>query len=153
MNYLVAIDGSTESQSALEHALALAEAIGEAAAVTVVHSVDPEVHGEEGVPADADVTDADHLLVREGVGDAEERAMEVLDDAAAFAAERDHDVETELLYGDPSESIPEFVAAGEFDGLFVGHRGLGERYEELLGSTAKGLVETTTIPVTIVSTP
>jgi nucleotide-binding universal stress UspA family protein len=153
MNYVVAVDGSTESERALEHALKLASAIGASASITVVHSVDPEVHGEDGIPADADVTDADRLLVQEGVGDAEERAMEVLEDAATFAAEHGHEVETELLYGDPSESIPEFLAAEEFDGLFVGHRGLGERYEELLGSTAKGLVETTRIPVTIVSTP
>lgn len=151
MNYIVAIDGSAESERALEHALELADAIGESASVTVVHSVNPEVHGAEGIPEDADVTDADGLLVVEGVEDAEERAMELLERMETFAAERDHEIATELLYGDPATSIPEFAAAGEFDGLFVGHRGLDERYEELLGSTAKGLVETVPIPVTIVS--
>ena len=151
MNYLVAIDGSTESEIALEHALELAAAIGDTASVTVVHSVDPEVHGEEGVPADADVTDTDGLIVVESVEDAEERAMELLDDAVAFAAERGHDVETELLYGDPAEAIGSFAESSEFDGLFVGHRGLDERYEELLGSTAKRLIERATVPVTVVS--
>jgi nucleotide-binding universal stress UspA family protein len=151
MNYLVAVDGSSESESALEHALELAGAMETPASVTVVHSVDPEVESEAGVPADADVTDADRLLVIEGPEDAEDRGQKLLDRAVEFAADRGHEVDAELLYGDPAESIAEFAEAGEFDGLFVGHRGLNERMERLLGSTAKRLVEQSPVPVTVVS--
>lgn len=151
MRFIVAVDGSDQSERALDHALDLAASMRDSAGVTVVHSVDPDVYAGDGLAESASVAQTDQHLVVESVEDAERRGMEVLEDAEAVATERDVTVETELLYGDPVDTLPEFASAGEFDGLFVGHRGLDERYERVLGSTAKQLVERMPIPVTVVS--
>nr|WP_128475927.1 universal stress protein [Halorussus pelagicus] len=75
------------------------------------------------------------------------------------------EVETGLLYGEPVEVITEFAEGRDSssgrarsddadiegdDAIFVGHRGLSERYEGLVGSTAKEIVGRATVPVTVV---
>ena len=51
---------------------------------------------------------------------------------------------------DPATVVPDYAAAESFDGLFVGHRGLSERYENLVGSVAKAILERSSVPVTVV---
>jgi nucleotide-binding universal stress UspA family protein len=152
MNFLVAVDGSDASDAAVDHVAELAERLD--ARVTVVHAVDPSVVVEGG-DEPVSYTEADDMIVQEPVEDAEARAQAVLDAAAERLREADVDVETVLLYGDPIEAIPDYAGAGEdgetpFDGLFVGHRGLSERYESMVGSVAKALVEHSPVPVTVV---
>lgn len=148
MQFLVATDGSDVSQNALTTAFDVAEAMG--AEVTVVHAVDPSVHDEGGADPITTLGDADDRLVVESVDDAEARGFDLLEEAAELAAERGHQVETELLYGDPAREIVEFAADGGFDAVFVGHRGLSERTERMLGSVAKTVVERSDVPVTVV---
>jgi nucleotide-binding universal stress UspA family protein len=140
MRLLVAVDGSEQSDGALAHAVELVEAAG--GSLAVVHAVDPAAHEVEGA------TGGDRLVV-EDEADAEARAERILDDAAARV--ESVPVTTELLHGDPREAIPEFAAEEGFDGIVVGHRGLSERRERVLGSVAKSLVERSTVPVTVVS--
>jgi nucleotide-binding universal stress UspA family protein len=142
MRLLVAVDGSEQSDGALAHAAHLAEATG--GSLTLVHAVDPAVQEVTG----ADPHDGDRLVVEDETA-AETRAERILDDAAASVA--GVAVTTELLHGDPREVIPEFAAAERFDGIVVGHRGLSERRERVLGSVAKSLVERSPVPVTVVS--
>ncbi len=147
MKYLVAIDGSEEANAALAYATDIADAMD--GSITIVHAVDPAVYDEGGSEPITSLSDADQRLIVESVADAEQRAIDRLEDAAAFAAELGHDVETELLYGDPVTEIADY-ADEAFDAIFVGHRGRSERTDMLLGSVAKALVERATVPVTVV---
>lgn len=148
MKYLVAVDGSEESDAALAHALDVADAMD--ATVTVAHAVDPAVSDEGGGDPIASLADADRQLIVESVEDAERRGRDLLDDAVEFAERRGHEVEAQLLYGDPVESVPDYADEEGFDAIFVGHRGRSERAARLVGSVAKGLVERAAVPVTVV---
>lgn len=152
MDILVAVDGSKQSDRALAYALELTDADPETDRVsfTVVHAVDPQVFDEGGVEPVSGLSDAERRLVIESVEDAEARGFDVLEEAAAFAAEGGLEVRTELLYGDPVAVISEFVADEGYDGVFVGHRGLSEAHERVLGSVAKGILQRVDVPVTVV---
>ncbi|MFB6087791.1 MAG: universal stress protein [Haloarculaceae archaeon] len=147
MKFVVAVDGSPESERALDHAVEMATAAG--ASLTVAYSVDPDVYDTGGTEPITDVADAERRLVMESVEDAEERGAEILADASAQVPDSVA-CDTELLYGDPVETVPEFAATEGYDGVFVGHRGLTEAQERVLGSVAKGIVERATVPVTVV---
>lgn len=148
MKLLVAVDGSDAADRALSYAADLARATG--GSTTAVHVVDPGVYDVGGDEPVSGLSDADRRLILEDVEKAETRGREILDDAVELAADRGHDVEAELLYGDPVEEITEYAADGGFETVVVGHRGRSERAELLLGSVAKALVERATVPVAVV---
>lgn len=148
MKFLVATDGSTQSEAALEHALDVAAEMD--ATLTAVHAVDPSVYADRRGGPILDRSDAEQRLVIESIEDAERRGRQILDDAIAFAEPEGVAIETEILYGDPVETIPEFAESNGFDGVFAGHRDLAKSHERVLGSVAKGLIDRTSLPVTIV---
>jgi nucleotide-binding universal stress UspA family protein len=148
MKLLVAIDGSQPSEHALDYALSLAAATG--GSVTAVHAVDPAVYEEAGGDPGGGVDERDDRFVMESETDAEERASRLLDEARESAADHDVTFETELLHGDPRETITAFAEEAGFEGIVVGHRGLSERQERVLGSVAKSFVEHASVPVTVV---
>lgn len=147
MNFLVAADGSQESDDALAYATDIADAME--GSLTVVHAVDPSVYEQGAVEQSGDVPDADRQYIQ-SVEDAEQKGLAVLEDAAEFASDLGHSVETELLYGEPVEAITEYADSTGADAIFVGHRGRSARADRMLGSVAKTLVERATIPVTVV---
>jgi nucleotide-binding universal stress UspA family protein len=148
MKLLVAVDGSEEADEALAYATDVADAAD--GSITVAYAVDPAIYDLGGSGPISSLSDADRRLVVENIADTEKRGLEVLDDAADFAAELGREVETELLYGDPVVAISDFAETEGFDTILVGHRGRSERTERLVGSVAKGLVERTTVTVTVV---
>ncbi|MFB6069556.1 MAG: universal stress protein [Halanaeroarchaeum sp.] len=148
MKFLVAVDGSAESYDALRHALTIAER--SEATVTVVHAVDPDVYEVGGMEPITELGDADDRLLVESIEDAEQRGTDVLEEAAEIAAERGLTVETDLLYGPPVPRIVECAERNDVDNVFVGHRGMTDRLEALLGSVAKRVVERSSVPVTVV---
>lgn len=148
MRFAVAVDGSAESERALDHAVELATATG--ASLTAVHSVDPDVYDRGGSDAPNGGADYADRLIVESVSDAEERGERLLGDAVERATEAGLEVDGELLYGDPVETIPDFAITEGYDGVFVGHRGLSDAQERVLGSVAKGIVERSSLPVTVV---
>ena len=147
MTFLVAIDGSDASRKALSHATDLAARLE--TSLLVVHAVDPAVVDMGGDEPRSFGETADRL-VAEAVEDAEADAEQVLEEAADYLTQAGVDVETELLYGPPLQTIADVTDRGDIEALFVGHRGLSERYEGLVGSVAKGLVERSHVPVTVV---
>lgn len=150
MRLLVAIDGSTPSVNALSYALDLADATD--GSVTAVYAADPAAYTTTGEdPGGGPRERADRIVV-ESETDAEERGQRILDEAAARADAGEYGVTigTELLHGDPREVIPDLASSEEYDGLVVGHRGLSERQERVLGSVAKSFVEHAHVPVTVV---
>lgn len=145
MEFLVAVDGSEQSKRAIRYACEMARAAG--ASVVLAHAVDPSVYQAEG----ADEADRDGALVMEGPNEAEERGQDVLDDAVELARESGFDPAAELLYGDPAVVVAEYAEERDVTGVYVGHRGLSEEYEAMMGSVAKRLVERSAVPVTVVS--
>jgi len=91
MRFIVAVDGSDESDEAVRHAASLAEPLG--AEVELVHAITPEIYSDEG-----------QVLI-EDMSDAEARAETVLDESVEVAEDAGIDVETEALYGDAAEEV------------------------------------------------
>lgn len=148
MKLLVAVDGSSEAEDALAYATDIADATG--GSITVAYAVDPAVYDLGGSQPVSSLSDAEQRLVIEDIEDAEERGLDVLEDAAELASDLGQDVETELLHGDPVVAITDYAEDAEFDTIYVGHRGRSERTERMLGSVAEGIVERTTLTVTVV---
>lgn len=148
MHLLVAVDGSDEAERALDYAATICRALD--GSMTVVHAVDPGVLEFGGNEPISTLSDVDDRLLLEGLEDAEERGLDVLEDAEKAAEELGIEVATELLYGDPVQAIGEYADETGADGIYVGHRGRTERAERLVGSVAKDLVERATVPVTVV---
>ncbi|WP_144906436.1 universal stress protein [Halobellus captivus] len=147
MQYLVAVDGSESSTDALAYALELLSHAG--GSLTVAYAVEPRVLVEGGGEA-ATSAEAGKRIYTEDLQIAEERGKDVLDDARTRAEKAGVAVETILLYGDPVDSITEYADSEGVDGIIVGHRGLSNRVEGMVGSVAKGLVGHATVPVTVV---
>ncbi|MDZ7688534.1 MAG: universal stress protein [Halobacteriales archaeon] len=136
MRFIVAVDGSDESDDALRYAVSLAEPLG--ASVEVVHAITPEIYSDEG-----------RMLI-EDMSDAEARAESVLADAEVVAEKEGFDVKTESLYGDAVEEVTRYVEETNADAVFVGHRGVSTEYEDVVGSVAQELVRKASVPVTVV---
>ena len=133
MHILVAVDRSEESQNALENALDNASQFD--AAVTVVHAVDSD--GETGA-------------------DPENRGTALLEEVIDNAPTEGVAVETRVLVGDPVETVPAYAEEIGADVIYIGHRGLSAEDRDPtgenrgpLGGVASGILEETTIPVTV----
>lgn len=142
MRYVVATDGSDESDDAVEYAAIQAAAFD--ATLEVVHVLTPEtefINGELVLPGDDQSIDLG------------ERALDRARDLAMEAAEEhggDVTVETELLAGRPAERIAAYADETGADAIFVGHRGLSEEHEQVVGSVAKSVVGKANVPVTVI---
>lgn len=145
---MVAIDRSEESQTAFEYALDIADGLD--ASLIIVHSANPAVYEEGGSEPLSGVGDADERLLVENVMQAEQRGLRTLEEAAERASDRGVEVETDLLFGDPVETVPAAAEERDVSGIFVGHRGHSGRARELVGSVARGMVERASVPVTVV---
>lgn len=148
MKYLVAVDGSEPSMEALRYAVEQAAATG--AEVVAISVVVPEQFFTGGEDPPMTYSETANELIAEDVEDAEEKAQQALDEAADVGEKTDVAVETGMLYGEPVEAITEYADDEDFDAIFLGHRGLSEEYEGLVGSTAKDVVGRATVPVTVV---
>ncbi|WP_135362680.1 universal stress protein [Halosimplex halophilum] len=138
MHYLVATDGSTVSDRAVEHAAD--EASVRDADLEVVHVLTPEtklVDGDIVLPGEASAVD--HA---EGILDA---AVETAADAAEGGAVA---IETQLLTGRPASAITEYAENAGVDAVFVGHRGRSET-PGAVGSVAKSVIDKASVPVTV----
>jgi nucleotide-binding universal stress UspA family protein len=69
---------------------------------------------------------------------------------AVDAVDEDLRVETELLAGRPARAIAQHASERGIDAIFVGHRGLSEERERVVGSVAKSVVDRADVPVTVV---
>ncbi len=145
MKFVVAVDGKPRSDRVLDYAVELAGAAD--AELVLVHAVDPSVYEVMDGPV-RDASDIEGRLLLESTEDAEDRGAEALERAAAEV--EGVAVETELLYGPPTEAISEFAEEVSADGIIVGHRDLSKEQERVLGSVAKQLIERASVPVTVV---
>lgn len=143
MEYLVAVDGSTDSDTAVTHAGRLAAATG--GRVRVVHAVAPRAYAAACSPASTGGGRSPDIETAAARGE-----TAVSEAAGRLRADGVTVADTHLLYGDPTEAIPEFARERGVDGIVVGHRGLSTASDRVLGSVAVGLVDRTDVPVTVV---
>ncbi|MDB2223389.1 universal stress protein [Halorubrum ezzemoulense] len=139
MSYLVATDGSTEGDEAVRYAARQAVAFYETLEIAHVLTPDSEL--------------VDGTIILPGEDAAVEAGQGVLDSARAIAEEAVDEpitVETQLLTGRPADAITEYAAEETVDAIYVGHRGLSEEREQVVGSVAKSVVDKADVPVTVI---
>ena len=130
---LVPTDGSEQAETALTHAVALAERYG--AALHVLYVVDT------GSMAAAGIDGAAVLDELENAGEA------IISRAVETGTRAGLDAEGAVEYGSPHEAIREYVDDHGIDLIVMGthgRRGLG-RY--LLGSVTERVIRTASVPV------
>jgi nucleotide-binding universal stress UspA family protein len=139
MRYIVATDGSEESTEAVEYAAEHAAMFD--ATLEIVTAITPET----------EILDGELVLQKTSeAADEGERTLEQARERAKEAVSADLPVETTLLTGRPAEAIADRAADIEADAIFVGHRALSPKQEEVVGSVAKSLVSKADVPVTVV---
>jgi nucleotide-binding universal stress UspA family protein len=141
---LASVDGSTQGEHALRHAIGLAQALG--AALRVVHVVDmgwlplaPELALDVERLAKARRAEGETLLAA-AVGLAR----------AAGVAAQVRLVETATPTQHPAVALVEEAASWRADVVVLGARGRGRLERLLLGSVADGVARRSTIPVVLV---
>jgi len=140
MSYLVATDGSTESDEAVRYAARQAVAFYETLEIAHVLTPDSEL--------------VDGTIVLPGEEAAVEAGQGVLESARSIAEEavgdESIDIETQLLTGRPADALTEYANEEPVDAIYVGHRGLSEEREQVVGSVAKSVVDKAEVPVTVI---
>ncbi|WP_380674316.1 universal stress protein [Salinigranum sp. GCM10025319] len=154
MRLLVAIDGTDASDGALEYALDIATRLD--ATLLLAYVVEPAVHvtDDEGTtewtrdPEEADREETDDRFVREALEDSRTTGDRLLQEATDRAAGVGVDADTRLVSGDPTEALLALAVEAGADGVVVGHRA---PEHELVDSVARGLIDHSSVPVTVVT--
>lgn len=138
MRVLIPYDGSEQSKAALEYA-ASNHADDEIVLLNVLDFV------EVGYGAAPDMALAGYW--EEWHEQAESSAKELLADAATML---DTEPETEIVVGQPSRAIVEYIDEGDIDAVVIGSHGREGFSRVLLGSVAETVVRRSPVPVTVV---
>jgi nucleotide-binding universal stress UspA family protein len=140
MRYIVATDGSEESNDAVTYAATHAATFEKTLEIVHVITLDTEI--------------VDGEIIMQGQETAAEKGHRTLERAAEVARDamspEDLDIETQLLTGRPATAVADRANAADAGAIFVGHRGLSEEREAVVGSVAKEIVSKATVPVTVV---
>ncbi len=144
MKMLICVDGSEQSQKALEKA-ALIAAGPHIDEVTVIHifegKMDPSssaiAWGGEGYA----ITEADIEHFKERYEMEKKKGVAILQEAKSFLAGKNIEAETILKDGHPSHTIIEAAQENDFDIIVVGSRGLGGFKKLLLGSVSNAIAQ------------
>ncbi len=142
MRYIVATDGSEESDQAIRYAAGHAAALG--GTLEIVHALEPDaeiVGGEIVLPGGEKATE----LAEQTLEAAKDIALDVADDRDSAL-----EVETELLTGRPADAITDHADETDADAIYVGHRGLSDQRDLVVGSVAKSVVDKASVPVTVI---
>ena len=145
-NILVAVDGSENSDRALDFALELAEKF--AAALTVLNVSEAPAMG--AVPLEPTSVSGDSMVIF--ANDLRKFHEEILSKAVAHAKKVMPDVAVSSKFrdGDPALEIVAAAKEGEFDVVVVGHRGQGRMRELFLGNISEKVAHLAPCPVVIV---
>lgn len=133
---LLATDGSSDAEKALEYAGELA--IRDEAQVIVVHAFE-SVPGYLGEPM------KDKIVERHV-----NRGRELADAAMQALQSRDISAETEVLEGPPADAILRVADTRDVDLIVMGSRGRGAMTSLLLGSVSHRVLAHADVPVLIV---
>ncbi|ELY44618.1 universal stress protein [Natronorubrum sulfidifaciens] len=135
---LVAHDGSSHAQAALEYALEMFPDTR----LVVFHAIDPF----ELTP------DEDRLppLTEDWLAEQHDEAATLFADALEAVDTEGVVIETETAVGSPAQTIVAAVEETGVDGIVIGSRGRGNVAEARMGSTAELVVKRASVPVTVV---
>jgi nucleotide-binding universal stress UspA family protein len=145
-NVLVAVDGSENSDRALDFGLDLAEKYE--ATVTVLNVSESPAMG--AVPLEPTTVSGDSMVLFSK--DLRRLHEEILSRAVARAKELNRKVfvSSKLREGDPAMEIVAEAKEGRFDIVVVGHRGSGRVREIFLGNISEKVSHLSPCPVVIV---
>lgn len=138
---LVAVDGSEESEQALEYALDDLQG----ATIALIHVVSPVSSYSYGGDDYFDVEGYQAALEQK-----REEGEELLERSREVAAEHGVDAETILATGKPAAAILEAAEANDVDQIVMGSRGRSGVGRVLFGSVAETVTRRASVPVTIV---
>lgn len=133
---LVAYDGSSHSQRALELGIKIAQCSQAAIGLVCAHDRVPSFLG------DAETEDL--------IGKAVFHAQEVLAPAVQQLRVEGFDVATNVLEGPAAEAILRVAETQQFDLIVLGSRGLSDWQGALIGSTSHRVLHHAKVPVLIV---
>ena len=143
MKILVCVDGSEQSQRALEEAIKIAqERELEKALIIYVASTPstvPEVYSRQFIELEKEL----EKKVRE-------KGEEILSQAQEEFKKNGLEADTILQFGHPSETITRVASEQEIDLIVIGSRGLGGLKALLLGSVSNAVAQKTSSNVLIV---
>ena len=145
-NVLIAVDGSENSDRALDFGLDLAEKYS--AAARVLNIIEPPAMG--AIPLEPTTVSGESMVMF--AKDLQRLHEEILSKAVAHAKEVKPDVmvSSKLREGDPAlEIVAEAKDAG-FDVVVIGHHGLGRVRELFLGNISEKVAHLAPCPVVIV---
>lgn len=138
MKVAVFVDETNPSKEAVEEAVQFTQLTD--ASLHLVHSIEREVieNGEN--------------LVRESEDEAIDRAEKLLDSHLSDIEQQDLDVKRQVVSGKGShtDELASYIENEDIDRVFIGHRGLTGRKEELFGSFAKDMIGQLDVPVTVI---
>lgn len=135
-NILLAVDGSDHSLKAAELAGDLARLSGGKLRVVTVYEEVPSYLGEPNLS--------------QTIAKRTAKAEEILDKATKEIGEIPGDCESEILSGDPAETILRVVDIYNINLIIMGTRGQGGIKSLLLGSQSHKVVSTAPCPVMLV---
>lgn len=144
MKVAVCIDNSEQSKEAVRQAVDFAESTNKD--IVLVHSVEKNINNGNG-----------NGPVQESYDEAIDRSQELLIDIKDFILtdSENVNVSTELLADENKNKADQVIdylqSEDDIKHVYMGHRSLEERKEELYGSFAKKMMGDATIPITIVS--
>lgn len=138
MKVAVCVDHNRASKEALNEAIEFSTLVD--ADLTLLHSVEENVQNDE------------NGLVQESESTAMDRGEELLEELQERAYESELSVETELIAGNGGtiNDILDYANDNGVDYMFIGHRGLQGKHEELFGSFAKDMISKSEVPVVVV---
>jgi nucleotide-binding universal stress UspA family protein len=145
-NVLVAVDGSENSDRALDFALDLAEKFG--ASITILNvseSLAMSAFPQESAAYPSGSTAAFAKDLRAIQNEVMSKSV-----SHARAAKPNLPVSSMLKEGDPALEIVNAAMDGGFDVIVVGHRGSGKMRERLLGNISEKVAHNAPCPVVIV---
>lgn len=138
MKVAVFVDETNPSKEAVKEAVQFTQLTD--ASLHLVHSIEREVieNGEN--------------LVRESEDEAIDRAEKLLDSHLSDIEQQDLDVKRQVVSGKGShtDELASYIENEDIDRVFIGHRGLTGRKEELFGSFAKDMIGQLDVPVTVI---
>lgn len=139
MKYLIPVDGSDLALDAVRHGLKLVRD-GLQASFVIANVQEPPHLYEVVLSQDPDVLEgASH-----GAGEHALQGAQSLMQAAGVPHE------TEIGTGDPAHVLVDIAERFGCDGVIIAARGLGGLRSVLLGSVSSALLQSTTLPVTVV---
>ncbi|MCL6561002.1 MAG: universal stress protein [Firmicutes bacterium] len=140
---LVPFDGSSQSLSAVEHAMKLA--LVSKAKVTLLHVL-------QGIPLFSDERSEDRIGIDRDalMSEKKMKAQDMLARLKESLSEQDIKVDTAIAYGNPAKEICKKAQIEDYDVIVMGSRGFGKIPGILMGSVSNKVCGNASCPVIVI---